>query len=293
MSEALTIAGRNFEWGRRTFIMGILNVTPDSFSGDGLHVDQEAVLARALHFAEAGADILDIGGESTRPKATPVSETEELRRVLPALEAIRSRVNLPISIDTLKAGVARVALQAGAHIINDITGLSDPAMRQVAAESGAPVIIMHSRGTPQTMNDLTDYGGDVMGELERFFEQRMQEVEAAGVAREKIILDPGIGFAKTSAQNLEILRNLARLQQFGRPLLVGVSRKAFIGKLVAGPNREPAPPVERVYGTTAAVALAIAGGADIVRVHDVAALAGAVRVADAITRPASPEFDWL
>ena len=293
MTEALTIAGRNFEWGRRTYLMSILNVTPDSFSGDGLHIDREAVLRRAQEFAEAGADILDVGGESTRPKATPVSETEELRRVLPAIEAISAGLNLPISIDTLKPAVAQAALKAGAHVINDVTGLADPVMRQIAAESGVPVIIMHSRGTPQTMTGLTNYGGDVLGELERFFERRIAEVEAAGVARQKIILDPGIGFAKTAAQNLEILRGLSRLRKFDRPLLVGVSRKAFIGKLVAGPGREPAPPAERVYGTSAAVALAIADGADIVRVHDVAAIAGAVRVADAITRPTSPEFDWL
>jgi dihydropteroate synthase len=273
--------------------MGILNLTPDSFSGDGLGHDPASALEQARRFVEAGADLLDIGGESTRPRAIPVGEDEELRRVLPAIEAIHAALPLPLSIDTMKPNVARAALQAGVSIINDVTGLADPVMRTVAAESGVPVVIMHSRGTPQTMADLTDYGGDVVGELERFFEQRVAEVEAAGVSREKIILDPGIGFAKTSRHNLEILHALPRLKKLGYPLLVGVSRKAFIGKLAAGPGRESLPPPERVYGTAAAVALAIAGGADIIRIHDVAALAGAIRVADAITRPNSPNFDWL
>lgn len=293
MIEALTIAGRRFEWGRRTYLMGILNLTPDSFSGDGLGVDLDAALDQAQRFAEAGADILDLGGESTRPNAVPVSETEEEQRVLPVLEVIHAALPLPLSIDTFKPEVARAALQAGGHLLNDITGLAHPVMRTLAAESGAPVIIMHSRGNAQTMQQLTDYNGDVLGELERFFEQRLTEVEAAGVKCEKIILDPGIGFAKTATQNLEILRNLPRLRRLGYPLLIGVSRKAFIGRLVAGPGQESRPPAERVYGTVAAVTLAIAGGADIVRVHDVEALAGAIRVADAIVRSASPEFDWV
>ncbi len=284
MSQGLKIAGKTFEWGRRTYLMGIINVTPDSFSGDGLSLDLNAILDQARRFAEAGADLLDIGGESTRPRATPVSEAEELRRVLPAIKAIQAELALPLSIDTLKPNVARAALQAGAHIINDVTGLSRPEMRTVAAESGAPVIIMHSRGTPQTMMNLTDYNGNVVGELERFFQERVAEVIAAGVAPEKIILDPGIGFAKTAEQNIEVLRGLPRLHALGYPMLVGVSRKAFIGKLVAGPDCEPAPPAERVYGTAAAVALVIAGGADIVRLHDITELAGAVRVADSIVR---------
>lgn len=293
LGEVITIGGKSFEWGRRTYLMGILNLTPDSFSGDGLNLNEGAALEQARRFVEAGVDLLDIGGESTRPRAIPVSETEEMRRVLPVLEMLSANLKLPLSIDTMKPNVARAALQAGAQIINDVTGLSNPLMRELAAESGAPVVIMHSRGTPATMMQLTDYGGDVLGELEKFFEKRMAEVEEAGVAREKIILDPGIGFAKTSQQNLEILRGLPRLRKLGRPLLLGVSRKAFVGRLVAGQGHDPAPPAERVYGTAAVVALAIAGGADIVRVHDVAEMAGVVRVADALTRPDSPEFSWL
>ena len=293
MHTALTIAGQSFEWGRRTYLMGILNLTPDSFSGDGLGLNLTAALAQATSFAQAGVDLLDIGGESTRPNAAPVDEAEEKRRVLPLIKALASVTQLPLSIDTFKPGTAKAALAAGAHLINDITGLADPAMQRLAAERGVPVIIMHSRGTPQTMAHLTDYGGNVLGELESFFEQRLAQLEAAGIAGAKIILDPGIGFAKTAAQNLEILRSLPRLRKLGYPLLVGVSRKAFIGRLVAGPGQASVPPSERVYGTAAAIALAIAGGADIVRLHDVLPLAGAVRVADAISRSASAEFDWL
>ncbi len=280
----MEIGGQRFEWGKRTYIMGILNLTPDSFSGDGLGADALAALTHARNLIEAGADILDIGGESTRPGATPVAEAAELGRVLPVLEQLHKDTALPLSIDTFKPNVARAALQAGAHIINDVMGFANPFMQELAAESQAPLVVMHSRGNPQIMQNLTDYGGDLLGELLRFFEQRMFELEKAGVSRQQIILDPGIGFAKTAAQNLEILRELPRLKALGQPLLIGVSRKAFIGKLVAGPNKEPALAAERVYGTAAAVALAIANGADIVRVHDVAAIVGAARVADAISR---------
>jgi dihydropteroate synthase len=186
-------------------------------------------------------------------------------------------------VDTLKPAVAQAALQAGAHIINDITGLADPAMRQLVAERQVPAIVMHSRGTPQTMQSLTDYGGDVVGVLLEWFAARLDELEAAGIAREKVIIDPGLGFAKTARQNLEILHRLAEFKALGRPILVGLSRKGFIGQLVGGSNPPPPGP-ERDYGTAAGVALAIAGGADIIRVHNVPALAGAIRVADAIAR---------
>ncbi len=273
--------------------MGILNVTPDSFSGDGLGLDNSSVLAQASRFSLDGADILDIGGESTRPGAVPVSEEEEIGRILPALESIKTRLNLPLSIDTLKPGVARAAFQAGAHLLNDVTGLKNPSMLEFAAESKIPVVLMHSRGTPLDMMKLTDYGGDLLGNLERFFEKRLRELENAGVKPEKVILDPGLGFAKTGLQNLEVLRELPRLRRLGRPLLIGVSRKAFIGRIIAGQGREAVPPLERAFGTAAAVSLAIAGGADIVRVHDVAAISGAARVADAITRPDSSVYSWL
>jgi dihydropteroate synthase len=280
--DRLEIAGQVFSWGQRTYLMGILNLTPDSFSGDGLATDQAAVLAQLERF-EAEADILDLGAESTRPNAAPVSAETELTRLLPALRAARARSRRVISVDTLKPAVAQAALQAGAHIINDITGLSDPAMRQLVAEWQVPAIVMHSRGTPQTMQSLTDYGGDVVGVLLEWFAARLDELEAAGIAREKVIIDPGLGFAKTARQNLEILNRLAEFKALGRPLLVGLSRKGFIGQLVGGP-KPPPPGPERDYGTAAGVALAIAGGADIIRVHNVPVLAGAVRVADAIAR---------
>jgi dihydropteroate synthase len=280
--DPLEIAGQVFSWGQRTYLMGILNLTPDSFSGDGLATDQAAVLAQLERF-EAEADILDLGAESTRPNAAPVLAETELARLLPALRAARVHSRRIISVDTLKPAVAQAALQAGAHIINDITGLADPAMRQLVAERQVPAIVMHSRGTPQTMQSLTDYGGDVVGVLLEWFAARLDELEAAGIAREKVIIDPGLGFAKTARQNLEILHRLAEFKALGRPILVGLSRKGFIGQLVGGSNPPPPGP-ERDYGTAAGVALAIAGGADIIRVHNVPALAGAIRVADAIAR---------
>lgn len=278
----LEIGGQVFTWGRRTYLMGILNLTPDSFSGDGLATDLAATLAQIERF-EAEADILDLGAESTRPNADPVSVETELARLLPAVQAARQHSRRIISVDTFKPPVALAALQAGAHLINDITGLSDPAMRQLVAERQVPAIVMHLRGTPKTMQSLTDYGSDVVGALLEWFAAKLDELAAAGIAREKIIIDPGIGFAKTARQNLEILNRLNEFKALGRPLLVGLSRKGFIGQLVGGQNPPPPGP-ERDYGTAAGVALAIAGGADIIRVHNVPALAGAVRVADAIAR---------
>jgi dihydropteroate synthase len=279
----LDIAGKTFEWGRRTYIMGIVNLTPDSFSGDGLGADPTLALAQVRQFGSE-ADILDLGAESTRPNAAPVAAEEELARLIPALQAIRPASDRLISVDTMKAEVARAALDAGAHIINDVTGLADPAMRELVAARGVPAIVMHMRGTPRTMMQLTDYGSDVVAALLEWFETRLQELDRAGIRRDRIILDPGIGFAKTAAQNLEILYRLPEFKKLGQPLLVGLSRKGFIGQLVAGPEGQPPPGPARDYGTAAGVALAIAGGADIVRVHKVTALAGAVRVADAICR---------
>ncbi len=287
ISDNLEVAGRRFEWGRRTYLMGILNTTPDSFAGDSLGDDVERAVAQARAFVAAGADILDIGGESTNPyHSAPVAVEEETRRVLPVIRAIRDESDVPLSIDTRKTQVAAAALDAGAHFINDITGLADPAMRELAARTGAPVIIMHSRGTPQTMMTMTDYGGQLIEALLKFFRERVALVLAAGVQPAKIILDPGIGFAKDGAQNLEILQRLAELRELGYPLLLGVSRKGFVGRLVAGGlAHEPVPPQQRIFGTAAAVTMAIAGGADIVRVHDVAAMTDVIKVADAIVRP--------
>jgi dihydropteroate synthase len=278
----LEIAGQTLTWGSRTYLMGILNLTPDSFSGDGLATDLDATIAQIRRF-EDEADILDLGAESTRPNADPVAVEDELTRLLPAIQVARQHSHRLISIDTFKPQVARAALQAGAHIVNDINGLSDPAMRQLVAEWSAPAVVMHMRGTPQTMQSLTDYGGDVVGALLEWFEGRLNELEVAGIGREKIIIDPGIGFAKSSSQNLEILHRLKEFKALGRPVLVGLSRKGFIGQVIGGKNPSPPGP-ERDYGTAAGVALAIAGGADIIRVHNVPALAGAVRVADAIAR---------
>ena len=279
----LEIAGKTFEWGRRTYIMGIVNLTPDSFSGDGLGADPSLALEQVRQFG-GEADILDLGAESTRPNAAPVSVAEELARLTPALKVVSPVSNCPISVDTMKPEVARAALEAGAQIINDVTGLSDPAMRELVAERGVPAIVMHMRGTPRTMMQLTDYGGDVVAALLEWFEAKLHELDRAGIRRDRVILDPGLGFAKTAAQNLEILHRLPEFKKLGQPLLVGLSRKGFIGQLVAGPQRQPPPGPERDYGTAAGVALAIAGGADIVRVHNVTAMAGAARVADAICR---------
>ncbi len=278
----LEIAGQVFAWGSRTYLMGILNLTPDSFSGDGLATDLDATLAQIRRFEE-DADILDLGAESTRPNAEPVSAGDELARLLPAIRAAKQHSRHLISVDTFKAQVAQVALQAGAHILNDITGLTDPAMRELVAAWGVPAIVMHMRGTPKTMQSLTDYGSDIVVVLLEWFEAKLSELAAAGIKREKIIIDPGLGFAKTARQNLEILQRLPEFKKLGQPLLVGLSRKGFIGQLVGGQNPPPPGP-ERDYGSAAGVALAIAGGADIIRVHNVVALAGAVRVADAIAR---------
>lgn len=283
---ATNIAGRVFEWGQRSYLMGILNVTLDSFSGDGLGSDLERTIAQAREFVAAGAHILDIGGESTNPyHSQPITIEEETERVVPVIKAIAAELNVPLSIDTRKPEVASAALDAGAHIINDITGLSDPAMQKLAAETSVPVIAMHIRGTPQTMMQMTDYGGKLIETLEEFFRKRVEELLQAGIQPQNIILDPGIGFAKNAAQNIEIIQQLPRLRQLGYPILMGVSRKGFIGRIVAGGlNAEPVPPEQRIFGTAAAVALSIANGADIIRVHDVKAMADVTKVADAITR---------
>jgi dihydropteroate synthase len=281
----LIIHGRSFVWGQRTYIMGILNITFDSFSGDGLGLDLDKTVAQALEFVKAGADILDIGGESTNPYHSQLLSTEEeLQRVLPVLKAVSAVTDVPLSIDSYKPEVARIALENGAHIINDIHGLENPAMLALAAETSVPVIAMHMRGTPQTMQKLTDYGGDVKGVLLDYFRQRLEVMTKAGLRPENIILDPGFGFAKTYEQNLELLGGLSLFRELGQPLLVGVSRKGFIGRAMAGPEQEPYPPASRTYGTAAAITVAIAQGADIVRVHDVAEMVPAVRMADALTR---------
>lgn len=289
-SQSLTIGSTTFEWGRQTYLMGVVNVTPDSFSGDGLMTGQDYVAA-ALAQAEAqvaeGAHMLDVGGESTRPGSQSISLEEELRRVLPVISALASAVNVPISIDTYKAEVARQALAAGATIINDVWGLRmDPAMGQVAAHGGAALVVMHNRSRPKDAVQEARLGGrylgveydDLIGDIARESQESVDLALAAGVPAERIIVDPGVGFGKTVEQNLELIRRLRELKALGYPLLVGPSRKSFVGYTLN------LPPDQRVEGTAAAVALCIAGGADIVRVHDVAVMDRVVRLADAVVR---------
>jgi len=267
-------------FGLRTLVMGVINMTPDSFSGDGLGDDVAAAVARAKVLAAAGADLLDVGGESTRPGSSPVPAGEQIRRTQPAIRAIAAEVDLPISIDTTHCKVAEAALEAGAAIINDISALRfDKDMVHLAAQRGTPVVLMHMQGTPQTMQQAPQYE-DVVAEIGRFLKERMDWAVGTGVAPQNIILDPGIGFGKTLDHNVEILRRLQELKALGRPLLVGPSRKAMVRALVGQTDTTP----QVVMGTAAAVALSIQNGADIVRVHDVAEMVPVVRVTDAIVR---------
>lgn len=256
-------------------IMGILNVTPDSFSDGGSFADGQAAIRQARRMIAEGADIIDVGGESTRPFAEPVSEEEERRRVIPAIKAIRLlSASLPISVDTTKAAVARAALAAGATMINDISALRhDPDMLQIAQEHDGPLILMHMLGTPGDMQIAPQYG-DVVAELCAFFQERTDWMEAQGIRRERIIIDPGIGFGKTLEHNLTILRNIGAFKQLGFPVLIGHSRKSFFGKLLGLPVEE------RDCPTAVVSALCARQGADILRVHDVARSAAAVRLAE-------------
>ena len=274
---ALTIAGgKPLVWGARTYVMGIVNLSPDSFAGDGLGGDLAAIVEQALRFQEEGADFLDVGAESTRPGATPVEPDEELRRLIPALEAIAPVVSIPLSVDTYKAPVARRAVAAGAQIINDVWGLkADPQLAEIAADSGAPLVLMHNQQPPQYRQLLPN----IFESLKRSVDLATQ----AGVPTGNIILDPGIGFGKTPDHNLEILRRLPEFKALGFPLLVGTSRKSTIGYVLDLPVEQ------RLEGTAATVALSIAGGADIVRVHDVKEMTRVCRMSDAIVREWRPE----
>lgn len=258
--------------------MGVVNVTTDSFFDGGRFVMPERAIAHALELVEQGADLLDIGGESTRPGANPVSEKDEMDRVLPVVEALARRVSIPISVDTTKSRVAQLAVENGASIINDVSAMrQDPAMASVVARSGAAVVLMHRQGTPQTMQRAPHYS-EVHTEVLRFLEDRVETALHAGIARTNIILDPGFGFGKLLQHNLELLRGLSSFSVLDRPLLIGVSRKAFIGHVV---NKS----VEhREWGTAAAVALAVDRGAHIIRVHDVAMMVDVVSMAAAASR---------
>jgi dihydropteroate synthase len=260
------IRSRVIEFPRRPLLMGIVNVTPDSFSDGGQFFDPGVAIAHALQLVADGADLLDIGGESTRPYAEPVAEEEELRRVLPVIQAITEQVTIPVSIDTSKALVARFAVEAGAEIINDVTALrGDPQMIDVALECSAGVCAMHMQGTPQTMQDAPTYV-DVVAEVQQFLRERRDALEAAGISRERICLDPGIGFGKTHEHNITLMRHCRELHGLGCPVLVGHSRKGFLGKLIGS---QEADRTNANIGATLSVAIQ---GVQIVRVHDVRAV---------------------
>ncbi|MEL7358476.1 MAG: dihydropteroate synthase [Cyanobacteria bacterium J06560_6] len=280
-----TIRGKDFVWGDRTYLMGVLNVTPDSFSDGGEFNTVETALVQAQTLVEAEMDILDIGGQSSRPGSKPTTLAEECDRVIPVIEAIRAADNdmlrgIPISVDTTRAEVARAALTAGADIINDISGGTyEPEILEVAAEFDVPIMLMHLRGTPETMQQMTDYD-DLMQEIVTFLAAQADKAVAAGVNSKKIVVDPGIGFAKTVQQNITILQQLEELKPLGCPILVGTSRKSFIGKILDRPEAK-----DRVWGTAATCGCAIAHGADILRVHDGPQMRDVCRMADELWRP--------
>jgi dihydropteroate synthase len=265
-----------FQFPRPTLVMGIVNVTPDSFSDGGQFLDPAAAVAQALRLVGQGADLIDIGGESTRPGATPVPENEELRRVLPVIEQLAPMLKIPIAIDTMKPGVARAALNAGASIVNDVAAnRADPAMWRLVAETGAGYVCVHMQGTPQTMQVNPSYV-DVVQEVEEFFFERLKQLCDCGVGREGIILDPGIGFGKTLEHNLQLLGALERLTHLERPMLLGVSRKSFLGRIPGVDRANPLP------AGLACACRAVACGVQILRVHDVAETVAAVRMTEAI-----------
>ncbi|MDZ8236483.1 MAG: dihydropteroate synthase [Nostoc sp. ChiQUE01a] len=279
MPSNLIIRGRCFEWGQRTYLMGILNVTPDSFSDGGEFNTTSAALVQAQALVAAGADIIDVGGQSTRPGAKQITLQEELERVLSVLQVLRPEISVPISVDTTRAAVARASVEAGADIINDISGGTfDSEMLPTIASLGVPIILMHIRGTPQTMQQMTDYQ-DLMAEIFSFLQKQIAAATAVGVDRDRVIIDPGIGFAKNYEQNLEIFQRLRSLLALNCPILVGASRKSFIGRILNQPD-----PKARVWGTAAACCAAIVNGADILRVHDVQQIRDVSLVTDAIFR---------
>lgn len=267
--------GGVLELGPRTCVMGVINVTPDSFSDGGLHAEPRAALESAAAMAQAGAEILDIGGESTRPGAGPIGAAQEADRVLPVIEGIRRTLTVRISVDTTKAEVARQALEAGADLVNDVTALSDPAMLPLLVERRAPVVLMHMRGTPRTMQHDTRYD-DLLHEVSEFLRLRTESAVAAGLPGDKIMVDPGIGFGKSVEGNLAILRRLPELARLGKPILIGASRKSFIGAVLDRPVQD------RLEGGLAVAAFASAQGAHVIRAHDVGATVRAVRMIDAI-----------
>lgn len=289
------IGGRTFEWGKKTYVMGIVNVTPDSFSGDGVMTGNawlEQAVALGIRQETDGADIIDVGGESTRPGAAPLPRDEELARVIPVIERLAKRVHIPISIDTYKADVARRAIEAGASIINDVWGCKmESDIAKVAAEENAPLILMHNRSQPKNAEQREQLGGryvgmeygELIGDIKRELRESIDIARAAGVQESNIIIDPGIGFGKTVEQNLELLDRFRELTDMGYPVLSGPSRKSFVGFTLG------LPPEERLEGTAAAVALSIDRGADIVRVHDVKEMRRVAVFTDAVVRARHPK----
>ena len=295
-SVSCLIGNREFVWGERTYVMGIVNVTPDSFSGDGIADDEvglsevalQRVVAQARSFVEEGADFIDVGGESTRPGSKPVTADIEASRVLPAIKAIRALTEIPISVDTYRASVAARALDLGADMVNDVWGLQmDPSLGELVAERSVPIILMHNRSRPKDAAQEQRLGGryvgvkydDLLGDILSELGAQVSQAEGVGIARERIIVDPGIGFGKTVEQNLSLLNRAGELRSLGLPILLGPSRKSFIGYTLE------LPPDERVEGTTAAIAVGIVrNGVDIIRAHDVRSAVRAARMTDAIVR---------
>jgi dihydropteroate synthase len=262
------IGGRRFEWGTRTYVMGIINVTPDSFSGDGLGTDVDRAVAQGLRMVQEGADMLDVGGESTRPGHQAITVAEEIKRTEVVVARLAGETDVPVSIDSYKVEVASRAVAAGATIVNDIWGLArSPELAELAASHECALVLMHNQ-------DGTDYAGDLMQEIKRFLRVAIDRALQAGVVRERVLIDPGIGFGKTAEQNWVVMRRLQELRELGQPILIGTSRKSFIGKLL------DLPAGERVEGTAATVTAAVLRGSDVVRVHDVREMTRVVRVAD-------------
>jgi len=267
---------RKFTLGKRTLLMGVLNITPDSFSDGGLYFNKEKAIAHGLRMVEEGADILDIGGESTRPGSKPLELEEELRRVIPVIESLTKEVDTPISIDTYKSAVAKRAIEVGAEMINDTSGLHyDPILAKVAANEDIPLALMHIRGTPETMQIDVHYES-LFSEIIQYLRDSIQRAESAGVNPTKIIIDPGIGFGKTVENNLLIIKNLSEFRILGKPIMLGTSRKSFIGKILNAEVKD------RLEGTLSSIAISVLNGANIIRCHDVLQAKKAVTVADAI-----------
>lgn len=273
----------NFDFSKKTYIMGVLNVTPDSFSDGGLYLDREKAVEQGLKLVSEGADIIDIGGESSRPGSSPITAEEEINRTIPVISSLSKLVEVPISIDTYKSEVASRAIDAGASIVNDISGLRfDPQMAKVLSESNVAVIIMHIKGTPKNMQINPVYEA-LIPEILDYLRESIAICRKHGIPDENIIIDPGIGFGKTFEHNLEIINNLREFSLLGKPIAIGVSRKAFIGKILGD-----VPPSQRLEGTASAVAISVYNGANIIRVHDVSEMSKVVKIADAIKRQTIP-----